>query len=82
MAQRDPAAWPADFGQGRFNQHPGLHLVDSSYPEAAHAASEFDSDPPREPMTQRDMRHLLLMLVVSAACVAGFVVVAWSRWLP
>ncbi len=90
-------SWPIDIGtrhepgavltdaeleRAHIDQRGGFHFVHSSQPEAAHAASEFDSDPdaPREPMSEADKVALLIIALVSVAAVGGTIIKLWSRW--
>ena len=69
--------------RAHLDQRGGLHLVTSNYTEAAHAASEYDNDdePAVQAMRPGDAVALCVLLLVSALCVGGFIVVAWDRLL-
>ncbi len=86
MHQRDPAAWPADFGQGRYDARPGLHLVDTSDHGAAHVCSSITSDSDRDdevaPMTRGELLALACVMLVAWLAFVAAVSVAWTMWLP
>ena len=54
-------------------------MTDYPYPQAAHAASEIDDEPVREPMTPAEALIACVIWVLSTVLVVALVAIAWER---